>query len=167
MLHWPRLAQYAASDGRILLLETLAWPTWIKFCKLVRRDDLQTLDERFADQQAYHRALRAEIAALIATRLRDDWIDLLTAADVSAMPVNDPGDLAEDPHYRARGNRYDVAVPEVGTLRLSGTPIRVAGAEFAPSPAPMLGEHADAVLGELAGMGGATIAALRGQGIIG
>lgn len=167
MLHWPRLWQYAASDGEILLLEALAWPTWVKFCKLLERDDLLALHARFDDDAAYHETLRNEIAALIGTRPRDEWMALLTANDISAMPVNDAAGLARDPHYVARGNWYDASVPGVGPLRLSGTPIRVAGAAFAPSVAPMLGEHGDIVLSELAEMDQAAIDAMRAKGVIG
>lgn len=166
MLHWARISQFATSDGRVLLLEALAWPTWVKFCDLVGREDLLTLHEREPDHAAYHEALRGEIAAIIRTRSLDDWMALLESHDISAMPVNDFAELARDPHYFARANWYDVAVPGGGELRLSGTPIRVAGADFAPDLAPDLGQHTDAVLGDIAGLDAAAIASLRDQGII-
>jgi len=167
MMHWPRLAQYVTSDDRMLLLEALAWPTWAKFCRLVERDDLMTLHERLTDHVIYHETLRTEIAAIIRTRSCDAWMAALTAADISAMPVNDPQQLSDDPHYRARRNWYDADVPGVGRVRLSGTPIRVADAAFAPAAAPACGQHADTILAEIAGMDAAAIGALRRQGIIG
>jgi crotonobetainyl-CoA:carnitine CoA-transferase CaiB-like acyl-CoA transferase len=161
MLHWPRLAPYETSDGRVLLLEALAWPTWKKFCKLIARDDLLSLHEAGLDHQSYHARLQDEIATIIRTRSLEDWMSALIAHDVSAMPVHDFASLASDPHYLARGNWYDLEVPAVGTLRLSGTPIRVGGRDFAPGQAPGFGEHSDMLLTELLGLEAADIAELR------
>lgn len=167
MLHWPRLSQYVTRDDRVLLLEALSWPSWVKFCNLVRREDLLTLHERVASHADYHQTLHAEIAALIRERSLDEWMAVLTENDISAMPVNDLAELARDPHYNARRNWYDVEVPDAGKLRLTGTPIRVAGARFSPDLAPALGQHADVILPEVAGLDAEAIALLREQGIIG
>jgi crotonobetainyl-CoA:carnitine CoA-transferase CaiB-like acyl-CoA transferase len=161
MLHWPRLAPYETSDGRILLLEALAWPTWVKFCKLITRDDLLSLHEEGLDDRSYHARLQSEIAAIIRARPLDEWMAALMAHDVSAMPIHDLASLASDPHYLARGNAYDLEMPAVGTLRLSGTPIRVPGVDFVPAQAPGFGEHSDALLADLLGMEAAEIADLR------
>ena len=60
----------------------------------------------------------------------------------------------------------EVGSPLGGTERQLGLPIKVAGAEErAPRRAPRLGEHDDAVLGEL-GYSGEEIAALRAKGVI-
>jgi crotonobetainyl-CoA:carnitine CoA-transferase CaiB-like acyl-CoA transferase len=164
MMHWPRLAQYATRDGRTLLLEAFAWPTWGKFLKLVGREDLLALHEQGLDD--YHARLRGEIAAIIATRSLDEWMADFLAHDISAMPVNDFDELARDPHYTARANRYDVDVPEVGTLSLSGTPIRVAGDSFSPTLAPAFGADTDRILEQIAGLDGGAIAGLRKQGVV-
>ena len=167
MRHWPRLAQYATSDGRTLLLEALSWPTWQKFCKLLGREDLLALHEAGLEEAAYHAALREAIAAIIVTRPLNDWMTDFTTHDISAMPVNDFHDLARDPHYLARANCYQAEVPGAGTLTLSGTPIRLAGGHFSPAPAPKLGQHTDRIRDEIAGMDAAEIARLRDQGIVG
>ena len=167
MLHWPRLARYATADGRTLMLEAYAWPTWTKFCMLVGRDDLLALHEAGMDDGAYHDALRTAIAAILASRSLDDWMADFIAHDISAMPVNDLHELARDPHYLARANTYQAEIPGAGTLTLTGTPIRLEGAAFAPAPPPGLGQHTDAVLASVAGLDTAEIARLRAQGIVG
>lgn len=166
MLHWPRLSQYTTADGRTLLLEALAWPTWRKFCKLTDREDLLALHEAGLEEARYHARLREEIAAIIATRPLDAWMDDFIAHDISAMPVNDFHELAQDPHYRARANFYETELPGGATLTLSGTPIRVADTGFAPDLAPDLGQHTDRILADLAGLDEAGIARLRAQGVI-
>jgi len=58
--------------------------------------------------------------------------------------------------------------PEVGPVRLPGNPIKMSGMEGTISkPAPMLGEHTDAVLASLLHLSEKEIAALRASGALG
>jgi crotonobetainyl-CoA:carnitine CoA-transferase CaiB-like acyl-CoA transferase len=166
MLHWPRLAQYATSDGRTLLLEALSWPTWRKFCKLLSREDLLALHESGLGHDRYHAVLHSEIADIIARQTLDHWMTEFSANDISAMPVNDFHELARDPHYVARHNWYEVEVPGIGTLTLTGTPIRLPGTAFSPELAPGLGQHTDQILEEFARLDADEVSKLRQQGII-
>jgi crotonobetainyl-CoA:carnitine CoA-transferase CaiB-like acyl-CoA transferase len=57
--------------------------------------------------------------------------------------------------------------PTVGKVRLPGNPIKMSGMEGTISkPAPLLGEHTDAVLGTLLKIPQAEIARLRAEGAI-
>jgi crotonobetainyl-CoA:carnitine CoA-transferase CaiB-like acyl-CoA transferase len=57
--------------------------------------------------------------------------------------------------------------PDVGRVRLPGNPIKMSGVTGTISrPAPRLGEHTDAVLGDLLSLSQAQIAALRAQGAV-
>ena len=57
--------------------------------------------------------------------------------------------------------------PDVGRVRLPGNPIKMSGVTKTISrPAPRLGEHTDAVLGELLSLPAERIAALRAGGAI-
>ena len=69
------------------------------------------------------------------------------AAEAAAAAVYDMADIADDPHYRARGSVVEVGGVAMQGLvaHLSATPGRIAG------PAPDLGEHTDEVLDELDG----------------
>ncbi|MBS0507798.1 MAG: CoA transferase [Proteobacteria bacterium] len=90
----------------------------------------------------------------------------LAAARVPAGKVYTARDIAEDPHYQARGmllsqrtrDGYDVTVPGI-VPKLSATPGTVR------TSAPHLGDDTDAVLAE-AGLSPEQIALLRGKGII-
>ena len=55
MRGWPRLWPYRTRDGRTLLLEALAGPTWRKFCDAVGREDLLKMHEQELDDDTYHR----------------------------------------------------------------------------------------------------------------
>jgi formyl-CoA transferase len=108
----------------------------------------------------------AAIGAWTATRSVQAVLDTLAAARVPAGKVYTAKDIAEDPHYRARGmlltqttrDGYDVEVPGI-VPKLSATPGRVR------SSAPHLGDDTDAVLAE-AGLTAEQIALLRSKGVI-
>jgi crotonobetainyl-CoA:carnitine CoA-transferase CaiB-like acyl-CoA transferase len=77
------------------------------------------------------------------------------------------GQVFEDPQVRHRGMRVDIPhplgvdVPTVASpMRFSATPVAY------DRPPPMLGEHTDAVLGELLGYDAALITALRSDGVL-
>jgi benzylsuccinate CoA-transferase BbsF subunit len=92
----------------------------------------------------------------------------LQANGVAAGIVADAADVcAGDPALAARGHFVDVGTPEGRTVRIDGppfllseTPARVRG------PGPLLGEHAEDVLGTLLGLDRAAIDALRRDGVV-
>ena len=57
--------------------------------------------------------------------------------------------------------------PQVGRVRMPGNPIKFEGAgKTISNPAPLLGEHTDAVLRELLSLSAQRIAELRQQGVV-
>ena len=108
----------------------------------------------------------AAIGGWTAARSVQAVLDTLAAARVPAGKVYTAQDIAEDPHYRARGmlltqttrDGYDLEVPGI-VPKLSATPGRVR------SSAPHLGDDTDAVLAE-AGITPQQIALLRSKGVI-
>jgi len=108
----------------------------------------------------------AAIGVWSAQRTVQQVLDALGAARVPAGKVYTAKDIAEDPHYRARGmlltqqtrDGYSVEVPGI-VPKLSGTPGTIR------SSAPHLGDDTDAVLAE-AGLTAEQIALLRNKGVI-
>jgi alpha-methylacyl-CoA racemase len=90
-------------------------------------------------------ALRARVEALLKSRPRAHWCDLLEGSDVCFAPVLGPDEAARHPHLAARGTFVDV-----GGRRLPAPAPRLSrSAARAPSAGPAAGEHTDAVLREL------------------
>jgi crotonobetainyl-CoA:carnitine CoA-transferase CaiB-like acyl-CoA transferase len=86
---------------------------------------------------------------------------------ISVGIVYAPEEALEDPHFRARGYPVEVFHPEHGrSFTYPGAPYR-----FEKSPwriarrAPLVGEHADEVLGEL-GLDAEAVAKLRADGVV-
>jgi len=82
---------------------------------------------------------------------------------VPFAPVSTMGDLLAAPHLRARGFFATVRHPVAGALTMPGAPYQFAATPWTlRAPAPMLGQHTDAVLAEV----GLDPAALRTGGAV-
>lgn len=128
-------------------------------------------DARFAEMAARKRnedALDAEIGRAAAGASAEELARRLEAAGIAAAPVQSPPAVLADQQLLSRGFFVPIERKAAGThlypgpvARLSATPLR------ADSPAPLLGEHNDYVLGRLAGLGEAELRELERAGVIG
>lgn len=138
---------------------------YARLCELVGQPDLRD-DPRFATNPARVQH-RDDLVPLLADIFRErpaaEWVEMLLAAGIPAGPINDLPAILSDPHIAARGLVHQ----EPDGLRMVGPPARLSEtpAEVRSAP-PRLGEHTDAVLGEMLGLDADAIAALRDQGAI-
>ena len=127
-------------------------------------------DPRFATNKL-RVANRAELIPLIrqATVFKTtaEWVSQLEAAGVPCGPINDLAQMFQDPQVLARGLAVSMphalagAVPQVASpIRLSETPV-----EYRRAP-PLLGEHTEAVLGDVLGLGADELERLRSSGVL-
>ena len=142
--HWPPLARAAGH------------PEWIE-------------DPRYAnprDRAINAAGLIADLDAIFATRTREEWGRIFDAEkDLWWAPVNTVDEVLADPQAAAAGAFVEVPAGDSTTL-LPATPVDFGGTPWAPrAMAPELGQHTDAILGEL-GRGASEIAALREAGIV-
>ncbi|MDI1287001.1 MAG: CaiB/BaiF CoA-transferase family protein [Reyranella sp.] len=109
--------------------------------------------------------LLALLDTLFATGVRDDWVAKLRGADIVSAPINTLLEASNDPDVLANGYVTHVDHPKHGKLKVHGTPWKFSETPAKPGIAPELGEHNDAVLGEL-GYTAADLADLRARKII-
>ena len=141
---------------------------WKRFWQAVGRPELGS-DPRYATN-VERRAARAEIVAeiqkVLATRPRDEWLELFVEAKVPAGPVNRVDQVSADPELISRGLFYTDRsggrrVPQVGLG------IEVDGSSASHRlPPPRLGEHTDEVLRAWLGYDRSAIERLRTDKVI-
>ena len=89
----------------------------------------------------------------------------LRGADIVSAPINTLLEASNDPDVLANGYVTHVDHPKHGRLKVHGTPWQFSETPAKPGIAPELGEHNEAVLGEL-GYSAAQVADLRARKII-
>jgi crotonobetainyl-CoA:carnitine CoA-transferase CaiB-like acyl-CoA transferase len=118
------------------------------------------------DNDAKRAELLATLDGLFATGTREDWVARLRGADIVSAPINTLLEASNDPDVVANGYVTEVEYPKLGKkLKVHGTPWQFSETPAKPGIAPELGEHNDAILGEL-GYDAAKLADLRARKII-
>jgi len=159
---------FAVKDG-YLVVATRQENFWRKLCEVLDRPDLAN-DERFATNalRVKNRTeLLPQLEAIFLMRTVDDWFTLLRDAGVPAAPVNNLDGAFAEPPVVERQMIVEYDHPQVGKVRLPGNPIKMSDMGATPStPAPQLGEHTDAVLGQLLKLPSERITALKKSGAV-
>ncbi|OBY33402.1 CaiB/BaiF CoA transferase family protein [Mycolicibacter kumamotonensis] len=167
----PAVAPYGAyptADGHTVVLGTTNDREWQRLAReLLGRDDLAD-DPRFAGNagRVAHRATLDE--AIRDWCARHDLAKIQDAADAAGIGnarYNTPSDVLAHPQLAERQRWRSIDTPTGPIPSLLPPPV-IAGYDPPMGAVPGLGEHTDAVLGEL-GFTDTDIAALRGQGAIG
>jgi crotonobetainyl-CoA:carnitine CoA-transferase CaiB-like acyl-CoA transferase len=166
----PYIVPFQAFQARDGFVYVAVWidRLWTPFCEAIGEPTLAA-DPRYAtraDRLARREELGARLAKIFTTRTVAEWMTRLEAHDVLCAPVNRYADLPDDPQVQATGMLVEQDHPRAGRFRTLDTPIRFSRTPGTiRTPAPALGEHTDAVLGE-AGLTRAEIDALRASGVV-
>jgi crotonobetainyl-CoA:carnitine CoA-transferase CaiB-like acyl-CoA transferase len=160
---------FLTKEGRYIGISASIQAMAERLFRAIGRPDMIT-DPRFrtnSDRVKNAEACEAPIAEFIAARTLDENMAAFEAAEITAAPVYDIDQFLADPHVLARKIVVDVPDPDAGHLlmhnvipQLADTPGRLR------LPAPTLGEHTAAILGQF-GIDRATLAALARDGVIG
>ncbi len=167
---YPYYAVYETKDGKLLTIGCTEPWLWENFCKAIGRPDFvrlaRTPDQFVRAANADEVRAREEIEAIIRTRTRDEWWEILAKADVCVGKVYEPEEMVRDPQVLARQMVVDIEHPVHGTVREFGVPIKLSETPgVVRTAAPHTGEHTDAVLGEM-GLGPDEIRGLRDRKIV-
>jgi alpha-methylacyl-CoA racemase len=135
---------YETSDGRFVSLGALDARSYELLVRLTGLaddvDGLGPMPDR--EDRAAWPAMKTRLAALIKTRTRDEWCELLEGTDACFAPVLEPGEAPAHPHNHQRATFVEVdgVVQPAPAPRFSRTRPDV------PSPPPQPGADTDTAL---------------------
>ncbi|MDO9707684.1 CaiB/BaiF CoA transferase family protein [Paracraurococcus lichenis] len=155
----PWYDTYECADGRWLSVGPIEPQFFALLCAKLGLDAKDFPDRM---EPAAWPALKERLTGIFRTRTRDDWCGLLEGTDACVAPVLDMEEAPRHPHTAARGTfaLRDGVVQPAPAPRFSATPAELG------APAPLRGEHTEAVLQDF-GFTTAEIAALRAAGAAG
>jgi crotonobetainyl-CoA:carnitine CoA-transferase CaiB-like acyl-CoA transferase len=137
---------YRCRDGRELSVGALEPKFWENLCAALGLPDLVASHWQPGEENA---RAKSRLAAVFATRDRDDWVRDLADLDGCVEPVLTPDEALLDAQCDAL--RLEQPDGAGGSFRTVGSALGAAGLPAAPPrPAPRLGQHTAEVLAELA-----------------
>jgi crotonobetainyl-CoA:carnitine CoA-transferase CaiB-like acyl-CoA transferase len=161
---------YQGSDGKWFAIGMQNHRLWPRICEVLGRPEWAT-EEPYGPPRVrvqHFKELIGDLGAVFATMPAAHWVKAFTEADLMAAPVNDYGDLANDPQILANDYITEVERPD------GQPPVRLVGAPviFSKTPAkvrslaPEFGQHTEELLLE-AGYTWEELVELRAAGVIG
>jgi alpha-methylacyl-CoA racemase len=153
----PFYDAYETSDGRYLSAGPIEPRFWANFVAVLGLDPAVVTQDRAGWADA-----KAQVAATIRTKTRDEWMALFMGADACVAPVLDPAELFDHPHHKVREGFVEVD----GVLQPAPAPRFSRSVHGVPGGAPANGTATDEVL-TAAGIPADRIAALRASGAVG
>ncbi|MEL6985093.1 MAG: CaiB/BaiF CoA-transferase family protein, partial [Actinomycetota bacterium] len=132
---------YRCSDGGYISIASIEGKFHAELLERLGIDPGEIGDQHDRSRWPEH---KERLAALIATKTRDEWCAELEGTDVCFAPVLDLGEAPEHPHMKERGTFVEVegVMQPAPAPRFSRTPGKVHG------PIPEPGQHSREVLVE-------------------
>ena len=156
---------FATGDGKYLTLSiTYEDHFWRNLCHAIGKEDLAELS--LVKRHERSQELRVMLEEALSTRPRDEWVELLTAANVPCGPISTLEEVVTDRQVVHRGMITEIPSATGEKVRQVAHPLKFS--ETAPEIwrlAPTLGEHTDEILESL-GYTQGQIEELRKEGVI-
>jgi crotonobetainyl-CoA:carnitine CoA-transferase CaiB-like acyl-CoA transferase len=142
---------------------------WRAFCPLLGLPQIAD-DSRYvtnAARNANRASLVAAVQEAFLTRSYEEWEAVLQPAGIPMGAINTIDAVVVHPQVAARGALVESTHPVAGTIQMTAPPVRMSETPGTiRAPAPLLGEHTEAVLKERLGLSDAEIARLRQARVI-
>ena len=126
---------------------------WVKFGRALGLAPEVIADPRFATNSAratHRQEVLDLIEPILSARSSVEWLEVLERAGVPAGPIYTMEQLFTDPQVLHRQMMVDVPHPTLGSVRLTGIPLKLSETpgEVRRAP-PLLGQHTEEVLTSL------------------
>ena len=155
-------------DGKPLAIHcSVPEKFWLALLQAAGRMDIAA-DERFKSRDSRrqnYEALEKTLASTFKTKTRGDWLKILEAHDVPAVPLYDVAEVLDDPQVKHLGLIEEIEHPTAGRLRFVGGPVDFDNlAKDKAAPPPLVGAQSENILRAL-GHDDAAIKELVSQGV--
>ena len=132
---------YECADGKYVSLGSIEPQFYVILLEKAGLDDPDFRDQMNRDKWP---ALKEKIIAVMKTKTRDEWCEIMEGTDICFAPVLTLAEAPAHPHNKARETfvEYEGVLQPAPAPRFSGTPGAIAGR----TPGP--GEHTDEVLSD-------------------
>ncbi|MDH3539734.1 MAG: CoA transferase, partial [Acidimicrobiia bacterium] len=141
---------------------------WRNLCHAIDRPDL--IDDPLTSDNTARLANRDYLVPILAevfgTKTNAEWLAILDEYDIPNAPVNDIGEVFDDPQVQARGMIQSYEHPTLGTVRYPPSPVKFSDWERPNEPAPMLGQHTVEVLTRRLDFDECEVRALAAEGVV-
>ena len=136
----PRYQVYRTRDGRYLAVAPLEDKFWENFLRVLEAPQLR-------DDAADPKGTREAVAAIIAGRTADEWLQRFANVDACVSVVKSLQEAVDTPHFRERG-LFQARITSGDGRQIPSLPLPIAPAfrQGAESSAPALGEAVAASL---------------------
>ena len=156
---------FRCADGAVWVTTLQSWVP-----RMLKAIDSAELTAIFADPERLAEArngarIRTLVAEWFLSRPRSQAMAEAQAAGWPVIAVQNPAELASDPHFIERGAIMEYQHSAAGTVIGLGPPFRFDDAWVFHTPAPRLGEHNREVYGSI-GLSPADLSAYRAAGVI-
>jgi crotonobetainyl-CoA:carnitine CoA-transferase CaiB-like acyl-CoA transferase len=154
---------YPSADGHVAII-CIREGHWRKLCQAMGQPELAH-EDRFATTASRCQNMEALDELVNRWTRRHTKMEIFAIAQshgVICAPVQDLGDVVNDPHLVARGTLERRAHPQLGEIAQCHTPLRFRDLQPPPlTDVPELGRDTAGVLAELAGVGDDELVRLR------
>src|ERR1700712_845999 len=152
------------NDYVYIFAQPQMWPAVVKVMEqpeLATDPRFQALNDRWENREM----LDGIVGAWTGQRSKHEVMKLMGDAGVPCGACLDTGEVLADPHLRARDMIVDVDYPPRGIYQTVGSPIKLSDSPVTVQRPPLLGEHTEALLGELCGLPPDEVKKLKDRGV--
>lgn len=150
---------YETADGGFVSIGSIE-PQF--YSELLRLTGLEHDELPHQQDKAQWPAMKERVAAIFASKTRDEWCEIMEGTDVCFAPVLSMQEAARHPHNERRNTFIEVA----GLTQPAPAPRFSATAAEVQRPPSHPGQHTDEILGDWLGAATSDIARLRAAGAI-
>ena len=159
----------SCKDGYMCLIAIQGFQ-WKRFLEAMGSPEWMA-DPRFRDRIAMAWQYADEVDSLVETWLldhtKDEVFQICREKQITFAPVRSVAEVAQDPHFEARGYFVEADRRYVGSLKYPGAPYKWSETPWELSrPAPTLGEHNEEIYSGRLGYCGEDLVRLRRAGAI-